>query len=128
MSALTLWMRIVGALYLFLFVAATFLRLPVKAEGPKGMLEEAAAGNAIARYALDTWVILGLYYLVIGASLIVFSITRVEVRSLVHAVLGLEVAGIAVDVFKLTRGYPRTVMSVWIVIHSTIIATGVAAL
>jgi hypothetical protein len=73
MSGLALWMRIVGGLYLFLCVAAIILRLPIRAEGPKGLLDDARAGDATARYAVDTWFMLGLYFLVVGACLIWFS-------------------------------------------------------
>ena len=32
MNGLKWWMRVVGALYLFLFVVVTFLKLPIRAE------------------------------------------------------------------------------------------------
>jgi hypothetical protein len=43
---------------------------------------------------------------------------------LVWAVLGLELAGIVVDIYKLQRGYDRKAPTVWLVIHSVIIGSG----
>jgi hypothetical protein len=122
--SLAWWMRVVGALYLFLCIATIILRLPIRAEGPKGLLAQARAGDPTARYAVDTWFMLGLYFLVVGTSLLVFSDAPGEARALVWAVLGLEVAGIVVDVYKLQRGYDRKAPIAWLVIHSLIIASG----
>ena len=121
---LTWWMRIVGALYLFLCIAAIILRLPIRAEGPKGLLAQARGGDATARYVVDTWFMLGLYFLVIGTALLVFSDVPTEARALVWAVLGFELAGIVVDIYKLQRGYDRKAPISWLVVHSVIIASG----
>jgi hypothetical protein len=118
------WMRIVGALYLFLCIAAIILRLPIRAEGPKGLLAQARSGDAVARYAVDTWFILGLYFLVVGTCLLVFSDAPGDARALIWAVLGFELAGILVDIYKLQRGYGRGAPVTWLVIHSVIIASG----
>jgi hypothetical protein len=55
MARLIWRMRTVGVFYLFLFVAASFLHLPIEAEGPEGVLEHAAVGDLIARFVVDTW-------------------------------------------------------------------------
>lgn len=126
---LVLWMRIVGALYLFLFVAASILRLPIRAEGPPGVLERASAGDATARFVVDTWFTFGLDFAVIGTALIVASRAAEQAGVLVWTVLGIEaVRGIGVNLYKIARGYQRTPMLVWIVIHAVIIATGLRAL
>ena len=124
MAGLMWWMRIVGGIYLFLCLAAIVLRLPIRAEGPKGLLAQASAGDATARYAVDTWVMLGLYFLVIGASLVVASRRPDQSHALVWTVLGFELAGILVDVYKLRRGYDSKAPVAWLVIHSAIIGTG----
>ena len=118
------WMRIVGALYLFLCIAVIILRLPIRAEGPKGLLTQARNGDAVARYAVDTWFMLGLYFLVIGTSLFVFSDVPGDAQALIWAVLGLELAGIVVDIYKLQRGYGRAAPLAWLIIHSVVIASG----
>ena len=121
---LTWWMRGVGGLYLFLCVAAIVLRLPIRAEGPKGLLDRARAGDPTARFAVDTWVMLGLYFLVIGTTLLAFSGAPQDARALIYAVLGFELAGIAVDIYKLGRGYDHKAPTVWLLIHSVIISSG----
>ena len=54
MSRLMCWMRIVGSLYMFLFIAAVFLKLPIRAEAPTGVLEHAASGDLTAKFVVDT--------------------------------------------------------------------------
>ena len=124
MTGLVWWMRVVGGLYLFLFVAATFLRLPIREEGPKGLLTQASAGDPIARFVVDTWVMLGLYFCVIGTSLLIASLMPVQAQAVGWTVLGFEVAGIVMDAYKLKRGYRRRAPVVWLVIHTVIIGTG----
>ena len=122
-------MRVVGALYIFLFVAAAILRLPIQAEGPPGILEHAAAGDPTANFVLDTWVVLGLLLGVIGAALLIASRIPARAIVLVWTVIGSELVwGIGSDLYKLARGYAAPVPIVWILIHSVIILTGIAAL
>ena len=129
MTRLTWWMRIVGALYLFLFVAATFLRLPIRAEGPEGVLDQAAAGEPTARFVVDTWVTLGLELGVIGAALLIASRVPAQAGALVWTVIGSELVwGIGSDLYKIARGYPVTAPGIWFLIHSVIIVTGVLSL
>ena len=122
--SLVWWMRIVGALYLLLSITVVVLRLPIRVEGPKGLLSQARAGDATARYVVDTWFMLGLYFLVIGTTLLVFSDDPAAAPALVWAVLGFELAGIVVDIYKLQRGYDRKAPITRLVIHSVIIASG----
>ena len=125
MSILAWWMRIVGALYVFLFVAATFLRLPIQTEGPEGLLEKAAAGDPMAKFVVDTWVVLGLELGVIGAALVIAARVPAKATILVWTVIGGELIwGIGSDVYKLARGYEPVVPSIWIFIHALIIVTG----
>lgn len=60
MMKLKWWMRIVGVIYLFLSFAAIFLRLPISVEGPKGALAQAAAGDPLANFLVDSWATYGL--------------------------------------------------------------------
>ncbi len=129
MSKLTWWMRVVGILYLFLFVAATFLKLPIQAEGPAGILERAESGDVTARFVVDTWVVLGLMLGVIGTTLLIASRYPAKGIALVWMVIGNEFFwGIGSDIYKLARGYAAPVPVMWILIHSIIIVTGVLAL
>lgn len=125
MTGLTWWMRIVGAFYLFLSVAAAFLKLPIQVEGPPGVLERAAAGDPTARFVVDTWVVLGLALAAIGVALLVASRTPATARVLVWTVIGNEIIwGIGSDLYKIARGYAVAEPIVWIVMHSAIIFTG----
>jgi hypothetical protein len=127
-SVMVWWMRTIGALYLLLFVIAVFLRIPIKAEGPKGLLARAAAGDPTARFVVDVWFMLGLYFAVIGLALLVGSRDPAQGRALVWTVIGFELAGIVVDVYKLARGYDRRAPVTWMFIHTAIIVSGVLVL
>ena len=122
------WMRVVGSLYLFLFVAAALLRIPIRAEGPPGALERASAGDPLARFVVDTWVTLGLEFGAVGVALLVASRQPSRARALVGAVLCMEVAGIVADIYKIARGYTTPAPFVWVAIHTLIIATGLGLL
>ena len=126
MEALVWWMRVVGALHVFLFVACAILRLPIRAEGPPGIVDAARGGEPVARYVLDSWVMIGLMFGVLGASLIGASLFEVDHSlGLVWTVILLElVALMGIDVFKLARKYDSRAPVTWLVIHSVIIGTG----
>lgn len=125
MDELTWWMRVVGVLYLFMAFVSIGPRIPIKAEGPPGILEDASAGNPVARFVLDTWTMFGLYMGAVGITLLLASRDAAASSSIVWMVMALElIGGIGIDVYKLVRGYPRTPPLVWIVIHSAVILTG----
>ncbi|HEX9562916.1 MAG TPA: hypothetical protein VF981_03060 [Gemmatimonadaceae bacterium] len=126
MTGLVWWMRAVGALYLFLFVACAVLRLPIKVEGPRGIVEGAASGDPVARYVLDSWVMIGLIFIVLGGALIVASCFELHHSlGLVWAVIALEfVAFMGIDVFKLFRKYDPKAPAIWLVIHAVVVGTG----
>jgi len=128
MPSLALWMRIVGALYVLMGVAA-LARVPIRAEGPEGVLDRAAAGDPTARFVVNTWVTLGLALAVIGAALIYFARFAQDARALAWTIVALEIGwGIPVDVFKIARGQKKVPSIVWIVIHALVAATGIRAL
>jgi hypothetical protein len=123
------WLRVVGALYLVMFAAAAVLRLPVRVMSPADTLHRAAAGDPTARLLVDTWLTLGLEFFVVGAALLVASRTPDRARALVWTVLGLEaVRGIGTATYMIARGYEALPHVVWIVIHATVIITGLASL
>ena len=124
MTGLKWWMRVVGALYLFLFVASAGLKTPIKIEGPVGLLNQAAAGDRTAEFVVDTWVTLGAVFGAIGAGLLVASRIPHRAIALVWTVIGLEATAIVVDVYKIMRGYDVAALVMGIVIHSVIIAAG----
>ena len=129
MLALAWWLRVVGLLYVFMAVVAIGPRIPIRAEGPAGILERAQAGDATAKFVVDTWVMIGLYLGAIGVSMLVASRTPEQARVLVWTVLGVEaIGGIGIDVYKLVRGYRRTPPIVWIGIHSAVIGSGLLCL
>ena len=128
MNSLKWWMRIVGAMYLFLFVAATFLMLPIRSEGPEGVLARASEGDLTARFVVDTWVTLGIWFGVIGAALLIASRIPHHAKALVWTVIGWELGGIVIDIYKLARGYDLPVPVIWMAIHTTIIVVGLLIL
>ena len=129
MTRLGWWMRIVGSFYLLQFVANAIVLAPIRAFGPAGALNEAAAGNPIARFLVDTWVTFGLEVGAIGAALLAFSRAPDQARALIWTVIGIEVTrGIIADVYMISRGINLPGLLVWIVIHTVIIVTGVLTL
>ena len=122
------WMRSIGAFYLLMFFLAVFPHVPIRAEGPKDLLARAAEGDPTARFVVDVWFMLGLYFAVIGLALLVGSRDPAQGRALVWTVLGFEVAGIVVDIYKIMRGYDRRAPATWMFIHTAIIVTGLLAL
>lgn len=126
MNGLKWWMRVVGALYLFLFVVVAFLKLPIRAEGPAGVLERAASGDPTANFVVDTWVTLGIWYGVLGIALVIASRIPAEAKALVWTIIGWEAGGIIIDIYKVARGYDPAAPVTWMFIHAIIIAVGVA--
>lgn len=126
---LTWWLRIVGAFYLLLFVMVVFVKLPLAAFGPEGILQQAAAGDAVARFTVDTWVMFGLELGAIGVALVVASRYVERAAPLVWTVMAIELTrGIIDDIYMIAVGYEPAGYVVWIVIHSVIIAAGYLAL
>ena len=123
MNGLKWWMRVVGAVYVFGFLASSVLRLPIRAEGPPGILEHAASGDATARFVLDTWFTLGVYMGAAGIGLLVASRTPERARMLVWTVMGMELAGIVADINKVAHGTYAAPL-VWMAVHAAIIAVG----
>jgi BphX-like len=128
MTRLKLWMRAVGALYLLVFVAAALIKAPISAEGPPGVLALAAAGDATARFVVDTWVTLGLEMGAVGVALLIAARLSNQVEALVWTVCGMEVAGMIADVYQLMRGYDPKAPVTWLVIHTIVIGTGLICL
>ena len=90
MTKLKWWMKVVGAFYLLLSFLIIFLRVPITAEGPKGALAQAAAGDPLANFLVDTWVTYGLDFFVIGTVLLISSRKPDQAKPLIWVVLGLE--------------------------------------
>ncbi len=128
MRGLKWWMRLVGSLYVTLFVLAALLRVPIEAEGPPGTLQRAAGGDPLARFAVDTWVTLGLEFGAVGVALLLASRQADRARALLLAPLCMEVAGIFADIYKVARGYTTPAPFVWVIIHALIIVTGLRLL
>ena len=129
MMGLAWWLRAVGVLYLFMAVVSIGPRIPIKAEGPPGVLSRAADGDPLAKFVLDTWTMFGLYMGAVGISLLVASRYSTSATALVWMVIALElIGGIGIDVYKLAHGYKRAAPTVWIVIHTAVIVTGLLVL
>ena len=129
MAKLQWWLRIVGAFYLLQFVMMVFVHAPIRAIGPEGVLAQAAAGDATARFLVDTWITFGLEVGAIGAALVLASRAPEQAKAVVWTVIGIELArGIVNDIYMIARGYDLTVCVIWLVIHTLIIVTGLLAL
>jgi hypothetical protein len=125
MNGMRWWLRIVGAFYLLNAVVMAVVRAPIVAAGPKDALDRAAAGDPLAGFLVDTWVGFGLEVGALGAAMLYASRTPGAARSLVWAVLAVEVArGLAFDGYMISRGYAPMVFGIWIVIHAAILWTG----
>ena len=128
-SALAWWLRIVGVFYLLQFVMNALVKAPIRTVGPAGALAQASAGDATARFLVDTWITFGLEVGAIGAALLIASRIPDQARVLVWTVIGIEVArGILNDIYMIVSGYDVTVFGIWIAIHTVVIVTGFLAL
>ena len=128
MNGLKWWMRFVGTMYLFLFVVVTFLKLPIRAEGPADVLARASAGDPTASFVVDTWVTLGIWYGVLGTAVLLASRIPSQAKALVWTIIGWEFGGIVIDIYKVARGYDLTAPVTWMLIHTIIIVAGLLAL
>jgi hypothetical protein len=129
MTKLTLWMRIVGIFYLLQFVMMAFVRAPIRQFGPHGALAQAHAGDPLAKFLVDTWLIFGLEVGAIGVAVLIASRRPYQARGVAWTVVGIELSrGILADSIMIARGIEVAGYLVWIVIHSVVIATGLLAL
>ena len=118
------WMRAVGSFYFFLFIACVFLKIPIQKEGPPTVLPLAESGDAVAQFAVDTWVTIGIGYAVLSAALFFYSRFPQQARSLIWTIIAWEGGGIIVDIFKLSQGYDAGVSAPFMIIHAVAITTG----
>lgn len=123
------WMQIVGAFYVLQFVMMVLVRAPIRTFGPDGTLSRADAGDTLARFVVDTWTFFGLEVLAVGVILLVATRRRELAAGAIWTVLAIEVGrGVLADAFMIARGIHVGGYLVWIVIHSTVIVTGLLAL
>ena len=54
MTKLKWWLRIIGVFYLLQFVMMAFVRAPIRAVGPVGVLAQASAGDPTAKFLVDS--------------------------------------------------------------------------
>jgi hypothetical protein len=129
MNALAWWLRVVGVIYLFMAFVSIGPKIPIRVEGPRGIMGRIKEGLADARFVVDTWLMFGLYVGAIGLSLLIASRTPEEAIGLAWTIVTVElIGGIGMNIYKLMRGLVRVPPMVWLVIHSIIVASGVALL
>lgn len=129
MNFLKWWLRIVGLFYVLQFVMVAIVRAPIRVQGPAGALEDAAAGNPMARFLVDTWVTFGLEVGAIGLVLLLASRVPETARILVWLIIGIEIGrGLIADSYMISRGHPLPTLLIWLVLHSIVILTGWMAL
>ena len=123
------WMRIIGAFYLLQFVMMAFVRAPIRTFGPPGTLSRADTGDTLARFVVDTWTIFGLEVGAVGVMLLIATRRTELAAGAIWTVLAIEVGrGLIADTYMIARGINVAGYLVWIVIHSVVIVTGLAAL
>ena len=129
MISLVWWLRVVGVLFIVHFIAMVIARAPIRTLGPADSLDRAKAGDPLAKFLVDSWVIFGLENLAIGLVLLWCSGEGEYARALVWMVIAIEVLrGIVADVYMIVRTKKYATSIVWIVIHSVVIVTGLIAL
>lgn len=131
MKQLSLWMRIVGALYIAngLFLVVSYLIPSLGETSVDQRVPGADFTNPLYDFAMDTWLMFALEILVIGTALLVASRAAWQNRILALTVVGLEmIRGILDDLVWITNGYPAAPYIGWIMFHAAIIITGVFAL
>jgi hypothetical protein len=122
-------MRIIGVFYLLQFVMMVFVRAPIRAMGFEDALARAAAGEALPRFLIDTWVTFGLEVGAIGAALLFAARAPERARGLVWAIVAIEIGrGIVADIYMLARGQRVVVAVVWMVLHTVVIVTALLCL
>ena len=129
MNTLNRWMRVVGAFYVLQFVAMAIVRAPIRTFGPEGALDQAKAGEPVASFLVDTWLIFGLEVLAVGVCLLVATRHQAWAAGVVWTVIAIELSrGILADSIMIARGIEVAGYLVWIAIHSTVIVTGLRAI
>ena len=129
MNKLTRWMRVVGVFYVLQFVAMAVVRAPIRTFGPDGALEQADAGEPVASFLVDTWLIFGLEVLAVGVCLLIASRRQAWAAGVVWTVLAIEASrGILADSIMIARGIEVAGYLVWVAIHATVIVTGLRAI
>jgi hypothetical protein len=129
MNFLKWWLRVVGLFYILQFFMVAVVRAPIRVQGPAGALDDAAAGNPMAMFLVDTWVTFGLEVGAIGAVLLWASRVPETARILVWLIIGIEIGrGMIADTYMISRGHPIPALVIWLVLHSIVILTGWMAL
>lgn len=128
MRPLTAWMRAVGVLYLALGVT-WFPGIAERMLDSRIPGFDAPADGVAARGYTDWMFGFGIDLFVIGVFLIAASRRPERATVLVWLVIALSATrGIGLDLYHISMGYPVVSMVAFIVVHATIIASGVWAL
>ena len=123
------WMQVVGAFYLLQFVMLVFVRAPIRTFGPAGTLDRADGGDALAEFVVDTWTFFGLEILAVGVVLLLATRRGELALGAIYTVLAIEVSrGIIADLYQVARGVHVGGYLVWIVIHTSVLFTGIYCL
>lgn len=126
MNKLRWWMRVVGGLYLLLFIG-TLPPISMPTQSRLGQYPGLAAltENVAFDLLVETWFMFGLELAVIGVMLIIASRDPVRNIILAQTVIGLElVRGIVDDLWLLANGHPPGLLIGFIVLHLLIIIPG----
>ncbi len=129
MKQLRWWMRIIGVVYLLLFVGMSIIQAPPEAYlSALGVTPDPQ--GATFRLLVNTWMALGLEIGVVGVALLVASREPARHTLLVWLVLGMELLrGIVADIFWYLDGVITVgPLIFWLVFHGVIIAWGYFAL
>jgi hypothetical protein len=129
MVSLKWWLRAVGAFYVAQCFMMAVVRAPILAQGPAGTLERYAAGDALAGFVVETWVIFALQVGATGVVMLLASRSPGQAGWLAWAAIAIEVGrGVVADVWLYGRGTTSAgFIGTWLLIHSVIIVTGLLA-
>jgi hypothetical protein len=123
------WMQITGAFYLLQFVMLVLVRAPIRTFGPEGTLDRAGRGDELAKFTVDTWTFFGLEILAVGVILLLATRRGALALGAIYTVLAIEISrGIVADLYQVARRVHTGGYLVWIVIHTTVLVTGVLCL
>lgn len=127
MNKLKWWMRIVGGLYLLLFVG-TLPPISMPTQSRIGQYPGLAElTNTIAfELLVETWFMFGLELAVIGVMLLYAAREPLKNLILAQTVIGLElVRGVVDDLWLIATGHPAGLLIGFLVLHALIIVPGV---
>ncbi len=129
MKATKLWLRVIGLFYLFVFIIAGIVKIPIRTLAPEGTLDRAASGDILAKLLADSWLTVGVDYAALGLGLLLASRKPESAESLIRAILLFElIRGIGIASYMIIQGYEPAPQIFFVILHTAVIVTGIIVL